>query len=317
LGDSSRPVIRVICGPTAAGKTAAAMSLARLADIAVVSADSRQIYRAFDVGTAKPTAQERRAIPHYGIDVLEPTERASAAWWAEQADAWIRDAMARGLTPVVVGGTGLYLKALFGALFDEPHMDAVKRRELQAELAASDTETLRRSVAQLDPSRAHLGRTQLLRAIEIALLTGRRVSELHRERHTTPRWSAHYLVVDPGQRLAEHIVSRTRGMFERGWRDEVRSLMRSVPQDAPAWNASGYGTIRELEQGGGGGEGALTEEDALERVVIETRQYAKRQRTWFRHQLAGEHVTRLDLHEPGSWDRMEAWWNGRSGGEEA
>jgi tRNA dimethylallyltransferase len=283
------------------------MSLARLADIAVVSADSRQIYRAFDIGTAKPTAHERQAVPHYGIDVLDPTERASAAWWAERADAWIRDAIERGHTPVVVGGTGLYLKALFGALFDEPSMDAAKRRALQEELATRDTETLRRWVAELDPPRAHLGRTQLLRAIEIALLTGRRVSELHQERRMPPRWSARYLVVDPGPRLAQHIASRTRAMFERGWREEVRSLMLSIPPDAPAWNASGYGTIRELEQG------MLSEADALERVVIETRQYAKRQRTWFRHQLAGEDVTRLNLDVPGLSERMEAWWNGRSG----
>ena len=313
MGDSSRPVIRVICGPTAAGKTAVAMSLARRADIAIISADSRQIYRDFDVGTAKPTAHERRAVPHYGVDVLEPTERASAAWWAEQADTWIRDAMAHGRTPIVVGGTGLYLKALFGALFEEPPMDPVKRRELQEVLAASDTETLRRSVAQLDPSRAHLGRTQLLRAIEIALLTGRRVSELHRERRTPPRWSARYLVVDPGPRLAEHIVSRTRAMFELGWRDEVRSLMRTVPLDAPAWNASGYRTIRELEQAGG----VLSEQDAVESVVIETRQYAKRQRTWFRHQLADEQVTRIDMQDPESSERMEAWWNERNGGDGA
>jgi tRNA dimethylallyltransferase len=302
LGDSKAPPVRVVCGPTAAGKTIAAMWLATLADIAVISADSRQVYREFDVGTAKPTPRERQAVPHYGIDVLEPTERASAAWWAAQADGWIRDAMAEGRTPLVVGGTGLYLRALFGTLFDEPPMDPERRRTLQRELDAFSVPELRRWVERLDPGRAHLGRTQLLRAIELALLTGRRVSELHQERRTAPRWPARYLVVDPGAELAGNIESRTREMIRGGWQDEVRELLHTVPADAPAWNATGYSTIRAMEQG------QLTMDEAEERVIIETRQYAKRQRTWFRHQLTGEDVTRI-TH---AMDKVSLadWWHG-------
>jgi tRNA dimethylallyltransferase len=304
LGASSPPLIRVICGPTAAGKTTASISLSRLADVADVSADSRQLYREFDVGTAKPSASDRDAVPHYGIDVLDPTARASAAWWAERADAWLRDAIAGGRTPIVVGGTGLYLRALFGSLFEEPPMDPERRRVLQSELDALSVDELRRWVERLDPARAHLGRTQLLRAVEIALLTGRRVSELHAESRTAPRWRARYLVVDPGPVLAAQIASRTRAMFESGWIDEVRRLTETVPADAPAWNATGYRTIREMEQG------LTTYEAAVERVVIETRQYAKRQRTWFRHQLAGEDVTRLDVSAPESAAQLAAWWHG-------
>ena len=302
--EGAPPVVRVICGPTAAGKTHAAVLCARFADLAVVSADSRQLYRGFDVGTAKPTARERLVAPHYGIDVLDPSERASAAWWAAQADGWLRDAIAAGRTPVVVGGTGLYLRALFGELFDEPPMDASRRAELQAELGTLSVDELRRWVERLDPARASLGRTQLLRAVEIALLTGRRVSELHRERRTVPQWRARYLVVDPGPVLAGRIEARTREMFGAGWGDEVRRLMRTVAAEAPAWNASGYGTIREMEQG------RITHEEAVERVVIETRQYAKRQRTWFRHQLAGADVTRLELHGAADVEPLRAWWEG-------
>src|SRR6185295_1107504 len=120
-----------------------------------------------------------------------------------------------------------------------------------------------------------LGRTQLLRAIEIALLTGQRLSKLHAERARAPRRRARYLVVDPGESLRSDIARRTRSMFDAGWRSEVRSLMHSVPADAPAWNGTGYRTIRALE------EGMLTEPDAESQIVIETRQYAKRQRTWF------------------------------------
>ena len=298
---ANAPVVRVICGPTAAGKSSVAMELARHEPLSIVSADSRQLYRGFDVGTAKPTAEDRRRVPHFGIDVLEPTARASAARWADQADAWLREAHASGRTPVVVGGTGLYLRALFGTLFDEPPLDADRRAALQIVLETLDTEELRRWVRALDPPRSSLGRTQLLRAAEIALLTGRRVSELHRERARPPRWRARYLLVDPGEGLAARIESRARDMLV-GWRAEVRALMQVVPADAPAWNASGYRAIRLLECG------ELTQDEALETVIIETRQYAKRQRTWFRHQLAGERVTMLDPGEADSAARALAWW---------
>jgi tRNA dimethylallyltransferase len=304
LADSSRPLVHVICGPTAAGKTRAALELAQRADIAVVSADSRQLYRGFDVGTAKPSAAEQRTVPHFGIDVLEPTDRASAAWWSEQADGWIRDAAARGRTPIVVGGTGLYLRALFGHLFEEPAMDPARRLALQQQLNELPVDELRRWVERLDPPRAQLGRTQLLRAIEIALLTGARVSELHRERRTPPRWRARYLLVDAGPALAARIEARARAMFDAGWADEVRALSRRVPPDAPAWNAAGYRTVRAMV------EGSLTPDLALERVVIETRQYAKRQRTWFRHQLAGQDVTVIDAAGGVFSTQLAAWWRG-------
>jgi tRNA dimethylallyltransferase len=247
--------------------------------------------------------EERARVPHLGIDVLDPNERASAAWWAYRADAWIREAFAEGRTPVLVGGTGLYLRALLGTLFHEPPMDEGRRAALQRELAMLGTDELRRWVERLDPERAALGRTQLLRAVEIALLTGRRVSDLHRERARPPRWRARYLVVDPGPALASGIEARTAAMLAHGWREEVRTLVHEVAPDAPAWNATGYRTIRQLELG------ELSHHDAMEHVIIETRQYAKRQRTWFRHQLAGEQVTRLDPRDPNSTSLALAWWN--------
>ena len=302
MADNSARPIPVVCGPTAAGKTRLALWLASRAVVSIVSADSRQLYRRFDVGTAKPTLAEQRAVPHCGIDVLDANERASAAWWADRADAWIRDSLAHGRVPLVVGGTGLYLRALFGDLFDEPDLDESRRADLRRELASYSVDRLRHWVRELDPPRAALGRTQLLRAVEIALLTGRRVSDLHRERHRPARRTARYLVVDPGSALSGHIERRVHAMIAAGWRDEVRALIDDVPADAPAWNATGYRTIRLLE----GGE--LSERDALERVVVDTRQYAKRQRTWFRHQLAGADVTRLDPRDPDWETRALSWW---------
>jgi tRNA dimethylallyltransferase len=297
--------VLVICGPTAAGKTAIALSLAEREPAVIVSADSRQVYRGFDIGTAKPTAGELARVPHRGIDVAEPTTRYSAAVWAEQADRWIASAIAERRRPIVVGGTGLYLRALFEGLFEEPPLDAGQRRRLEPILGAMPLDELRRWTTQLDPERSHLGRTQLLRSIEIALLTGRRLSALHashRERQRTPRWRPRYLVVDPGPVLADRIAARIDQMFVDGWPDEVRRLMQTIPADAPAWNATGYDAVRRFVRG------EATIDETRERILVDTRQYAKRQRTWFRHQLPAHGVTRVNPLDD-SWPRLVEMWS--------
>jgi tRNA dimethylallyltransferase len=285
---AERSTVLVVCGPTAAGKSALAFRLASETPSTIISADSRQVYRGFDIGTAKPTSAERAAVPHEGLDVADPETRYSAAAWALAADEWIERARNTGRRPIVVGGTGLYLRALFEGLFEEPHIDPERRGALERELAPRSTETLRAWVESLDPPRAHLGRTQLLRSIEIALLTGRRLSDLHRERPRKPRWRPRYLVVDPGPLLGERIARRIDDMLEQGWADEVQRLMQTVSPDAPAWNSTGYDAVRRLLRG------VLTRSAFHEQVLIDTRQYAKRQRTWFRHQLPDGVTTRVD-----------------------
>jgi tRNA dimethylallyltransferase len=294
--------IRVICGPTAAGKSAVAMWLAEREPTTIISADSRQVYRGFDVGTAKPSAEELARVPHFGIDIAQPTERCSAAAWAEHASGWIESARREGREPLVVGGTGLYLRALFEGLFDEPPLDAGSRRNLERVLATLDIRELRRWTIALDPARSHLGRTQLLRAIEISLLTGRRMSELHRERAKPARWRARYLLVDPGPSLADRIGARLDGMLDNGWPREVEQLMKTVPATAPAWNATGYDAVRRMQLG------ELSRDATRDAVLIQTRQYAKRQRTWFRHQLPMDVVTRLDPTMP-TWQSEVAAWS--------
>src|SRR5674476_501294 len=153
--------LRIICGPTGAGKSALAMALARVHAATIISADSRQIYRGFDIGTAKPTPRERREVPHRGIDVCDPAERYSAAKWADGARGWIDESHAAGRVPLVVGGAGLYLRALTAPLFDEPPLDPAHRAALETALAAYSVSELRRWCMELDPPRAHLGRTQL------------------------------------------------------------------------------------------------------------------------------------------------------------
>jgi tRNA dimethylallyltransferase len=295
--------LRVICGPTAAGKSRLALALAERHGAAILSADSRQVYRGFDVGTAKPTAEERERVAHYGVDVADPARRYSAADWAAGAEAWIGDARARGLEPLVVGGTGFYLRALFAPLFESPPLDEGRRAALDAVLSPLTVPELRRWCERLDPERAHLGRTQLRRAVETALLTGHRLSDLHRTSGRAPRHAARYLVVDPGPVLAERIARRVEAMLDAGWVEEARALAERLPPDAPAWSATGYGVVRRLAAG------VLTRADAARLITIETRQYAKRQRTWFRHQLAGADVTRLNPDDPGSEAAAEAWWS--------
>ncbi|HEX8851006.1 MAG TPA: tRNA (adenosine(37)-N6)-dimethylallyltransferase MiaA [Gemmatimonadaceae bacterium] len=299
--------LRVITGPTAAGKSGLALALAPRHGATIVSADSRQIYRHFDIGTAKPSAVEREAVPHRGIDVVEPTERYSAARWAEDAERWVDEAAREGRDVVIVGGTGFYLRALFAPLFAEPSLDPDRRVALQRELAGLPTPELRRWCETLDPPRAHLGRAQLLRAIEVALLSGERLSDLHARPTRAPRFTARYLVVDPGPVLGDRIARRVDEMLAGGWVDEVRALMRSVPEDAPAWNAAGYEAVREQVRG------TLAPGAARERVIIETRQYAKRQRTWMRHQLDAARVTRIDPAAPDAVEQGERWWKAATG----
>jgi len=299
--------LRIICGPTAAGKSVVALELCETFDAAIVSADSRQIYCYFNIGTAKPSAQDCARISHYGIDVVDPEERYSAAKWANEADEWIECAREIDKEPVIVGGTGLYVRALLNPLFSEPELDPLQRSQLERELESKSVDELRRWCEGLDPERAHLGRTQLMRAIEIALLSGSRISKLHAQHKTTTTAeadgkSAMFLLVDPGSGLASRIEDRVDSMFKAGWSDEVRELLTRVPPEAPAWKASGYAVMREYV------EGRLDLSSARERVIIETRQYAKRQRTWFRHQLPSPAVTVLNPQDSRARAIAREWW---------
>ena len=294
--------VAVICGPTAAGKSALALGIAARTGAAIVSADSRQVVRRFDVGTAKPTAAERARVLHFGLDVVEPTERYSAARFHDDALGWLAECDAAGRPAIVVGGTGFYLRALEQPLFAEPPLDPAARAALERELADLPVPALRERVARLDPPLAHLGRTQLLRAIEVATLTGRPLSHWHRDAARAATLRLRWLVVDPGAALADRIERRIHAMLDAGWEREVAALVADVPGDAPAWKACGYDLLREAALG------VRTRADAIARTVIDTRQYAKRQRTWFRNQLDEARVLRLDPGAPGALDRALAWW---------
>ncbi len=208
-----------------------------------------------------------------------------------------------GRRPVIVGGTGLYVRALVHPLDAVPALDAARRAQLEPFLAALPAPELQRWCTRLDPSRAHLGRTQWLRAIETALLEGTRLSA-HLGRSEPAARPARYLVVDPGPVLADRITRRVHDMIANGFVEEIVHLREQIPPDAPAWKASGYGAVRDAV------EGRCTLDAAVARVVIETRQYAKRQRTWFRHQLPAASVTHVNPTHHEALDQVLAWWDG-------
>jgi len=276
---------RIVClvGPTASGKTSLALDLAARLDAEIVSADSRQIYRGLDVGTAKPTAAERARVPHHGLDLIEPDEPFDAARYRDAALAAIAGVYARGHAVLVVGGTGLYLRALRFGLCPAPPRVPRLRHVLHAWAAREGVPALHHRLALVDPVAA--GRihgndaVRIVRALEVALTTGRRLSDWQRTHgFHAPTFDA--LVIGlavPPARLAERIAARVDAMLAGGWLDEVRALVaRGHPADAPVWRTLGYGDMRAVV------EGRTTLAAARAACILATRRYAKRQRTWFR-----------------------------------
>lgn len=299
--------LRVIIGPTAAGKSTLALKLAEHRQLTIVSADSRQIYIGFDIGTGKPTRDEQHRVPHLGIDILSPTVSYSAQKWAEYATASCAAIVGNGRVPLIVGGTGFYVRALTSPLDSVPNLDPEARESLAQWLDTLDGETLARWCRRLDPARAVFGRTQHLRAVETALLTGRRLAAAFGSGNASARRNVRYLVIDPGPVLAHRIATRVQAMLDTGWMAEIDALRERVPDNAPAWKASGYETLRV------GAPGSRPPRAVVERVIIETRQYAKRQRTWCRHQLTDGPVTTLDPDRDDALERALAWWDGSDG----
>jgi tRNA dimethylallyltransferase len=272
----------VIGGPTAAGKTALALEIAERFDGEIVGADSRQIYRYMDVGTAKPSLADRRRVPHHLLDVVTPDERFDVARYRALACPSVVDIAARGRLPIVVGGTGLYIRALAGGLVAAPAASPRLRRALErAEAQAPGT--LHRWARRLDAevaARVHANdHVRLVRALEVILVSGRPISTEQRRHGFSDRLGTFlYLVVDPGAaRLKEQIRRRSVELFERGLVEEVRALReRGYGAELPVMRTIGY-----LEAGRVLA-GECSVQSATEDLVRSTERFAKRQRTWFR-----------------------------------
>ena len=280
-----RPPLLVIAGPTATGKTRLALDLAEHAPIEVISADSRQVYRGLDIGTAKPTPAERKRVPHHLVDIIDPGETFSAHRFTEMARTAIAGIESRGARPVLVGGTGFYIRALLtGSPLGATPPDPDVRDRLTRQLQDGGPDPLIRRLREIDPDRAAAidlnNPRRFIRALEIAESQSHEATPPPQPRSTTPI-PAHVLglEIEP-EILAGRIAQRTERMFKDGLLDEARRLRdRGYDRTLPALSGVGYAeALAHLD-------GRLTLAEAIERTTIRTRQYARRQRTWFRHQL--------------------------------
>jgi tRNA dimethylallyltransferase len=285
----------VLVGPTAVGKTAVAAALAALTPITVISADARQVYRGLDIGTAKPDGALLARVPHVGLDVVDPGERYSAGRFAREAAAWLDEIRAAGRLPLVVGGTGLYVKALADGLFREPPLEPGRRERLRGWTARLPAPDLARWAGRLDARFQAGGRQRAARAVEVALLTGQALSWWQQEARETGvmrPWYIHLTL--PREALRSRIAARVDAMLAAGLVEEVRGVLaRGVPPDAAGLDGVGYREVVALLANGS----HLPTTDLCEAIAAATRAYAKRQETWFRNQLRDGPVWTLDATE--------------------
>ncbi len=277
--------IVVITGPTASGKTWLAVELAKRYGGEVVSADSMQIYRRMDIGTAKPTAEEMQGIAHHMLDVADPGEDFSAARYVDMASRCVEDILARGALPILAGGTGLYLDSLLsGRTFAAFDPSSPLRGQLEERYAREGGPALLEELARTDPeaaARLHPNDAKrIVRALEVWLTTGKTITQHDREtRALPPRYDALTLFLDFERRedMWDRIDRRVDRMMEAGLAGEVRALLDSgVPERCTAMQAIGYKEMVPVVSGD------MAAEDAAPQIKLRSRQYAKRQRTWFR-----------------------------------
>jgi tRNA dimethylallyltransferase len=283
-----------ITGPTTSGKTALSMLAADAIGAEMVCMDSRQIYRGMDIGTDKAGAELRQRVPHHGLDTRSPDETYSAGQFARDARGWIVEIRSRGRVPLVVGGTGFYLKALTDPMFREPEMEQARLGALRDHLDDMPREQLEGWVRELDPDRAALaiegGPNRLMRTIEVALLTGRPLSWWHTggPAEQAPLKGVIVVVEVPREELDRRIDARVTRMADQGLVAEVERLIAAGygPED-PGMTGTGYREVAAYLAG------QMSLEDALDRTRSLTRKYARRQLTWLRHQMPDD-VIRID-----------------------
>ncbi len=269
-------------GATASGKSSYALDFARKHHGAIISADSMQIYRDLPIGTAQPSPEDQKEIPHYLVAECELQEPFTVFEFIKRAEKAIADARAKGFTPILCGGTGFYLKALFYGLDDLPG-DAGLRAELDQQYDRDDAfEALRERMQKEDPAafaKWHDCRRKLIRSLEVKLLTGKSIMELqtHTQKLRFPVKA--YVVSRDPEILRERIARRTGEMLKAGWVEEAEAaLQKGLLQTPTAHQALGYRIIADYLAG------SISHQEMEEKIVIATCQYARRQRTWFRHQ---------------------------------
>jgi tRNA dimethylallyltransferase len=278
-----RPRLLAIVGPTATGKSALGIALARRFDGEIVSCDSTAVYRGFDIGTDKVAPAEQRGIPHHMVDVVDPVEEYSAARYAREAAAVIRDITARGRLPILVGGTGLYYRALTRGMFEGPSRDEPLRRRLERVAGRRGPGCLHRWLKRVDPPSAERIQVpdvkRLVRALEVWILTGRPLTE-HFAETASPLADFEVTAVAlriPEEQTMERVARRVDAQFAQGLLDEMRALLaRGVPEAALPFTGLVYRQALEHLHG------VRDERETRELIVRENRKYSRRQLIWFR-----------------------------------
>ena len=289
MSKSSSIIIPIICGPTGSGETSIALKLAGKFPVEIVSADSRQVFRNLDIGTAKPTKEEQESVPFHLIDIIDPGEKYTAFKFIEDAEKAISDILGRNKLPVLVGGTGLYLKALTVGILKIENENSEIRTELEKELAEKGSEQMYRQLCEIDAPEAEKfhphNKVRILRALEIYRLTGRPKSELVKssDYKKSSYNFKHYCLLPDRDKLYKKIEERVEKMISGGLLAEIKNLAaKNFIEPLRRMNVIGYGELIKYQ------DGVLSLEEALAMIKQNSRRYAKRQFTWFRNQLEGE-----------------------------
>ena len=277
-----KPKVIVICGPTASGKTSLSISLAKKINGEIVSCDSMQIYKEMDIGSAKPTVEEMQEIKHYLVDFVSPEKRYSVSEYKEDASKAIEEIINKGKTPIIVGGTGLYLNSLiYNIQYNEMEVDLNYRRELEKEAEEYGLEVLYNRAKEIDPEAMEKvsanDKKRITRVLEIYNATGRNKTEL--EKKSRKEVPYNYLIFGINMErsiLYNRINKRVDIMLEQGLIEEVKNLINKYSNMPTAMQGLGYKEVKEFL------DGNISKEEMIEKIKMETRRYAKRQITWFK-----------------------------------
>ena len=296
---------KIICivGPTASGKTKLSVALAQELDAEIISFDSMQIYRGMDIGTAKPSMEERSGVVHHMFDVAEPNEDFSVSRYVEMADQCLQDILARNKTAILVGGTGLYVDSLIAGREFAPYPSTGRREELEQRVKNEGIEPIYEELRAIDPEAAEqihpANHKRVIRALEVYLETGKTFSEHNRQTQLIPpKYDPVWIGLDYKNRSALYarIDQRVEEMFEQGLVQELKDLLtRGIPSQATSLQAIGYKELFPYLDGIG------TLEQAKEEIQRSSRRYAKRQRTWFRR---NEKVNWIELDDIPNFDEI-------------
>lgn len=278
-----KPKVIVICGPTASGKTALSIELAKKINGEIISSDSMQIYKYMDIGTAKPSKEEMQGIKHYLLDFVEPNQRYSVAEFKEDAETAIKEILAKGKTPIIVGGTGLYVDSLiYGIEYQDIQLDEKYRQELEKRTEKEGLEKLYEEAQKIDPQAMEKisknDKKRILRVLEIYKATGKNKTEQEIEsRKNEIKYDYKVFAINlDRETLYERINKRVDIMIEQGLIKEVEQLLKKYIEFPTAMQGLGYKEVVEYLQG------ITSKEEMIEKLKMETRRYAKRQITWFK-----------------------------------